>query len=84
MYALEDPATGELQPDLYRTPNRDERNIVKSISAFNIRPFRFDGTFRVGYGLISLFANVALTPMFQNNRGPQLYQWSMGLSLAGW
>jgi len=83
-YFLENPATGELEPGYFTTPNRSNRNIVKSINSFNLNPFLVSVTLRAGYGNISLFANMGITPMFQKAQGPELYQWSAGISLVGW
>ncbi len=83
-YNLEDPATGQLLPGYYTTPNRIDRNIVKSFNSFSLQPFRVDATFRVGYGPLNLFATYSLTQMFQKNRGPELYHWTVGITLVGW
>ena len=83
-YYLEDPSTGTGLPDYYTTPNRINRNIVKSVDSFNLQPFRFDATVRMGYGIISLYATYALNAMFLKGQGPDLHQWSAGISISGW
>ena len=83
-YYLEDPATGNMMPGYYTTPNRTNRNIVKSVNSFNLQPFRFDATLRVGYGIVSLYATYALNHMFLKGQGPVLNQWSAGISISGW
>jgi hypothetical protein len=83
-YYLEDPATGNMLPGYYTTPNRDNRNIVKSVNSFNLQPFRFDATIRLGYGIVSLYATYALNKMFLKGQGPNLNQWSAGVSISGW
>ncbi len=83
-YYLEDPASGNLLPGYYTTPNRDNRNIVKSVNSFNLQPFRFDATVRLGYGTVSLYATYALNKMFLKGQGPDLNQWSAGISVSGW
>jgi len=83
-YFLEDPVTKTQQPEYYTTPNRSSRNIVKSVNSFNLNPFLVNGTLRLGYGNLSLFANVGLTPMFQEAKGPKLYQWSAGITVVPW
>ena len=83
-YYLEDPATGLTLPGYYTTPNRDNRNIVKSVDSFNLQPFKFDATIRLGYGIVSLYATYTLNPMFLKNQGPMLNQWSAGISISGW
>ncbi len=83
-YYLEDPATGTTLPDYYTTPNRSNRNIVKNTDSYNLQPFRFDATVRLGYGIISLYATYALNNMFLKGQGPELNQWSAGISISGW
>ncbi len=83
-YALQDPATGQALSDNYRTPDQGPRNIVKKTSDFGLNPFRLDATVRFGYRLISLYGTYALTPMFQAGRGPDLRQWSLGITLVKW
>ncbi len=83
-YRLEDPVTGLPSFMYYVTPNRTDRNIIKSYNSFSLTPFRVDATARIGYGPINFFATYALTPMFQKNKGPELYQWSAGITLVGW
>ncbi len=83
-YYLEDPATGNLLAGYYTTPNRSNRNIVKSVNSFNLQPFRFDATVRFGYGMVTLYATYALNKMFLKGQGPDLNQWSAGISLSGW
>ncbi len=83
-YYLEDPVSGTLLPGYYTTPNRTNRNIVKSVNNFNLQPFRFDATIRMGYGIVSLYATYALNKMFLKGQGPDLNQWSVGISISGW
>ncbi len=83
-YYLEEPATGNLLPGYYTTPNRTNRNIVKSVNSFNLQPFRFDATVRFGYGMVTLYATYALNKMFLKGQGPDLNQWSAGISVSGW
>ncbi len=83
VYSLKDPATGNVIADSFRTPYR-ARNIVKNVNSFELNPFRFDATVRLGYRLISLYATYALSPMFQAGRGPDLRQWSAGITLTKW
>ncbi len=50
---------------------------------FYINPFRYGVTVRAGYRQLNLFANYYFTPLFQNNKGPELYPFTIGLSLFG-
>jgi hypothetical protein len=56
---------------------------VNTRGDFNINPFRLDATARFGYGKLNLFVTYGLTPLFQQNRGPELTPVSAGLTLIG-
>ena len=83
-YYLKDPATGTLQPEVFTTPNTGSRNIQKRVGGFYLNPFRVDATLRMGFSWLSLYATYGLTPMFQSARGPELHQWSLGISCLVW
>ncbi len=83
-YRLEDPVTGIPSFNYYTTPNNGNRNIVKSFDSFSLQPFRIDATARIGFGPLNIFATYGLTQMFQKERGPELYNWVIGITLAGW
>jgi hypothetical protein len=51
---------------------------------FNIDPFRFDATLRVGFRNYTLYASYALTELFKNNRGPELHPFQFGINVMGW
>jgi len=53
----------------------------KNYDDFHIPPFKLDATVRIGWGPINLFATYALTPLFRNGGGPELYPFTMGLIL---
>jgi hypothetical protein len=44
---------------------------------------RIIGTFRVGYGNFTAFATYSFTGLFDENRGPLVKPWSVGLTLSG-
>lgn len=49
---------------------------------FNISPFRYGLTARVGFGGLSLFCDYYFTPMFVEDKGPELNPITMGLALS--
>lgn len=55
---------------------------VKDRNDFNTNPFRFAATARIGYGDFTLYATYSLTPLFENNKGPELYPFTVGLSIV--
>jgi hypothetical protein len=48
---------------------------------FNVNPFRYAATARIGYGDFSIFANYQINELFKENRGPALYPFSAGFGL---
>lgn len=66
---------------VYRDSGKKNKDKVKD--DFYLSPFRYGVTFRAGYRHLNLFANYYLTPLFENNKGPELYPFSIGISLIG-
>lgn len=62
--------------------NGDEQK-VKDNSDFNTNPFKVALTARVGVGWLNVFATYAITPLFESGRGPELYPFSVGMTLLG-
>lgn len=50
---------------------------------FDLNPFKCSAMVRIGYGNLDLYASYALTSMFQKNEGPQLYPFSVGITILG-
>lgn len=46
-------------------------------------PYRAAATVRFGYGPVNLFAEYALTPLFLDNKGPELTPLNFGISIVG-
>lgn len=66
----------------YKDVNGSEKK-VKDKQSFNTNPFRVSLTTRVGVGRFNVFATYSLTPLFENNRGPELYPFTVGITLLG-
>ena len=49
---------------------------------YNLNPFQFNAYASVGYGNVTLFAQYGLNEMFQHNKGPEMYPFSVGVRLA--
>jgi len=77
-----DPA--EYKPGTYITPGAYDRNIIKSFRSFYLQPVKFDASLRIGYGILSIFGTYSLNTLFQSGRGPELYAWTIGITLLGW
>jgi len=54
----------------------------KDKNDFNVNPFQFAATARVGYGDFTLYATYNLTPLFENNKGPEVIPFTVGLSVV--
>lgn len=63
----------------FETDGFDAKRKVKD--DFNVNPFRYQLTARVGYGDFSIFANYSMSEFFKENRGPALHPFNMGFSL---
>lgn len=48
---------------------------------YNINPFKLDATVRIGYGAFTMFGTYSLTPLFENNKGPALNAFSVGVRI---
>lgn len=57
-------------------------NVSKSYSNKNLTPITYGLTARVGYRFLNIYANYNLSPLFEKNKGPELYPFSVGLMLA--
>jgi hypothetical protein len=51
---------------------------------YGIQPFRWDAYAGIGWGKINLFATYSLNPLFRENHGPELYPFTLGLTIVGW
>lgn len=48
----------------------------------NINAFKYGGMVRLGYKWIKLYAKCDLSPLFEKDRGPEVYPWSVGVTLV--
>lgn len=83
-FRLRDPETGALSPVIKRSPDATNRAIVKKYDSFHMAPLKLDATLRAGWGIVNIYANYSITSLFIEDRGPELYPFSVGLVLAGW
>lgn len=56
----------------------------KDYNNFHVPPFRFDLAGRIGWGRVNLFATYALNTLFLEDKGPELYPFSVGIRLLNW
>jgi len=57
-------------------------NKSKDRSDFYINPFKVDAIAKIGWGVINLYGTYSLTEMFRNNKGPEIYPFEIGITLA--
>ncbi len=79
-YQLIDPATHEV----WKTVISPREDTEKVYNDFNLNPFKVDAMVRMGWGYINLFGTYSLTTLFRSAKGPELYPFSLGLTLVGW
>jgi hypothetical protein len=57
---------------------KKEKEITRE--TFHLNPFTLDYSIRFGYGDFTAFANYSATQLFEKNKGPEYYPFSLGLS----
>jgi hypothetical protein len=62
----------------------DGRHKPKDSDNFHLNPFRYDAMFRIGWGIINLYANYSMNTLFKKDSGPELYPFAVGITLIGW
>jgi hypothetical protein len=73
---------GEDQYQVEYTSTSPGNPKTKRFDDFHLRPFKFDATARIGWGFINLFATYSVNQMFKKDKGPELYPWSVGITLV--
>ena len=56
----------------------------KSRDDFNINPFRYGATARLGYKGINLFGTYYFSTFFKDARGPEMFPFTIGIGLMNW
>lgn len=56
----------------------------KTRDDFHLNPFKLDATVRIGWGWINLFGTYSINTLFRDNKGPELYPFTAGITLVGW
>lgn len=55
---------------------------AKTFDDFFLQPVKFDATLRIGWGWINLFTTLSVNQMFKKDKGPELYPWTVGITLV--
>jgi hypothetical protein len=61
-----------------------DKHKVHDRGPYHLSPFKVDAAFRIGWSHLNLFATYSLTQMFQKDQGPELYPFTVGITLLGW
>lgn len=69
---------GSHTKNVYET-NKKQKEKVRD--DFHLNPFKADATVRIGWGKLSLYGNYSLMTLFRENKGPELYPFSAGITL---
>lgn len=56
----------------------------KQFGSTAMNPFKLDAMARIGWGKLNLYGKYSLISLFKDNRGPELYPFSVGISLLNW
>lgn len=64
------------------TVEGNEQITVKDKNIDNTNPFRYGPTLRLGYKWIDLYAYYSLSTVFEENKGPEMYPISVGISVV--
>ena len=64
----------------YKDDDEKVKNKIKD--DFNLKGFRYGLTARVGYGDIGFFTTYSMTSLFKDDKGPELYPWTFGITLS--
>jgi len=59
----------------------NKRQIEKVREDFHLNPLKADATVRIGWGKLNLYGNYSLLALFREDKGPELYPFSLGLTL---
>lgn len=56
----------------------------KNHGAPSMNPFKLDAMARIGWGKINIYGKYSLIELFKKNRGPEIYPYSVGITLLNW
>jgi len=48
---------------------------------YQLNPFKYSATLRIGYRGLTLFADYSISTLFEKNKGPELYPFTLGIQL---
>lgn len=72
---------GSKTKQIYEISGKDYKSKIKD--DYNLNPFKYSATARIGYGKLNLFATYGLSELFNDKKGPALYPFTLGITLVG-
>ena len=60
----------------------DKHYKIKQRDDFNLEPFSYSAVARIGYNNVTVFANYGLNRLFKKDAGPQVYPFTVGITIA--
>ena len=79
-----DPKTDSWKIDNNLYAKSPDQRKGKNHDDFYLAPFKLDATLRIGYGWLNLFATYSLSKLFKEDKGPELYPFTVGIQLVRW
>lgn len=70
--------------NLIGTSTTSDDGVMKTHDDFHITPLKAEAMVRIGWGYINLFGKYSLTTLFRDGKGPELYPYSIGITLISW
>lgn len=64
------------------TKIKNDSSKDKDRGSFNINPFKYSAVGRIGFGDVSLYATYSFSSLFKDNKGPEMYPFSIGIALV--
>ena len=61
-----------------------ENYTIHAHGTYHLSPFKLDAAFRIGWSHLNIFSTYSFTHMFQKNQGPEVYPFTVGITLLGW
>jgi len=66
------------------TKIKKDGNKSKNRDDFNINPFRYGATARIGYKGLNIFGTYYFSTFYKEGRGPEMFPFTIGIGLMNW
>lgn len=73
----------EYESGIPNDPNLGTATVkYKTYNISNLNPLEYAATVRIGYGMFNIFGSYSFSKIFKNNKGPQMFPLSVGISIT--